>query len=76
MQSIKVKSRVDNDGILQISLPEMRDTDVEVTIVYQPMQQKQKRQWSSAFLSTFGAWQGESLTREPQEDQPEREPLL
>ena len=76
MQSIKVKSHVDNEGILQISLPEIRDTDVEVTIVYQPAQQKQKRQWSSEFLSTFGAWQGELLTREPQEEQSEREPLL
>ena len=35
MQSIKIKSHVDRNGILSLSLPEIRDTDVEVTIVYQ-----------------------------------------
>lgn len=33
-----------------------------------------KRQWSSDFLSTFGAWEGE-LVRAPQGEQPEREPF-
>jgi hypothetical protein len=34
-----------------------------------------KKQWSSDFLSTFGAWEGE-LVREPQGEQAEREPFL
>ncbi len=35
----------------------------------------QKRQWSSEFLSVFGAWQGEPLVRAPQEEASEREPF-
>jgi|GEM_PF-660609 len=38
MQSIKVKSHVGSDGILHIPLPEIRDADVEVVIVYQTLQ--------------------------------------
>ncbi|MBW4552614.1 MAG: hypothetical protein KME35_16125 [Aphanocapsa sp. GSE-SYN-MK-11-07L] len=34
-----------------------------------------KRQWSTEFLSTFGAWQGEPLVRAPQEEASEREPF-
>ncbi|BAZ84178.1 hypothetical protein NIES806_03620 [Dolichospermum compactum NIES-806] len=29
-----------------------------------------------SYLSTFGAWQGEPLSREPQGEQPERQELL
>jgi hypothetical protein len=76
MQSITIKSHVDNDGIVHISLPEIKDTDVEMIIVYQPLKKSQKRQWSAEFLSTFGSWQGEPLVRETQEEQPEREQFL
>jgi hypothetical protein len=37
------------------------------------LQTSQKRQWSAEFLSTFGAWEGEPLVREPQEEQTKRE---
>jgi hypothetical protein len=63
MNSIKIKSHVDSDGMLHISLPDLQNTDVDITIVYQPLQKKEKRRWSPEFLSTFGAWQGESLER-------------
>jgi hypothetical protein len=63
MNSIKLKSQVDSDGMLHISLPELQNTDVDITVVYQPLREKEKRQWSPEFLSTFGAWQGESLER-------------
>ena len=75
MTSIKLKSPVDSDGMLHISLPDLQNTDVDITIVYQPLQKKEKRKWSPEFLCTFGAWQGE-LESAPQEEQPEREPLL
>jgi hypothetical protein len=75
MNSIKLKSHVDSNGMLHISLPDLQNTDVDITIVYQPLQKEEKRKWSPEFLSTFGAWQGE-LERAPQEEQPEREPLL
>ena len=76
MQSIKLKSHVGSDGILQIALPEVRNTDVEVIIVYQTVQNPPKRQWSPEFLSTFGAWQGEPLERATQEEQPDREEFI
>ncbi|WP_199306582.1 hypothetical protein [Anabaena sphaerica] len=76
MQTMKLESHVGNDGMLHIPLPEVKDADVEVIIVYQQVQKPQKRQWSPEFLSTFGAWEGEVLERAPQEEQSEREPFL
>ena len=40
----------------------------------QKSQSPAKSQWSSDFLSTFGAWEGE-LVRAPQEEQAERIPF-
>lgn len=47
MQSIQVKSHIDSNGILSLSLPEIRDTDVEVTIIYQKVKPTPK-----SFLQT------------------------
>jgi len=49
MQSIKVKSHVGSDGILHISLPEIRDTDVEVIIVYQAVQKTENLSLASLY---------------------------
>ncbi len=49
MQSIKVKSHVDSNGILRLSLPEIRDTDVEITIVYQPIPNTEKQSLASLY---------------------------
>jgi hypothetical protein len=74
MHSIQLKSHhIGSDGRLQVDLPNLHDTDVDVIIVYQPAQNAKKREWSSAFLSAFGSWQGEALVRAPQEEQMERE---
>jgi hypothetical protein len=74
MDSIQLKSHhIGSDGRLQVDLPDLHDTDVDVIIVYQPAQSARKRQWSPAFLSAFGSWQGEALVRAPQEEQAERE---
>jgi hypothetical protein len=35
MQSITLKSHIGSDGLLKVHLPDMRDTDIEVVIVYQ-----------------------------------------
>lgn len=77
MESVKLKTHVGKDGLLQIQLPvEIADQDVEVLVIYQPVATTQKRTWSPGFFErTFGAWQGELLVREPQGDLPEREPL-
>ena len=73
MHSIKLKSYVDHDGLLHIPLPDLQNTEVDVILVYQPVKVNPKRQWSSDFLSTFGAWVGEPLVRAPQEEASERE---
>ena len=77
MESVKLKTHVGQDGLLQIQLPtEINDQDVEVMVIYQSVAPTQKRTWSPGFFErTFGAWQGEPLVREPQGDLPKREPL-
>lgn len=35
MHSITLKSHIGSDGLLKVHLPDMRDTDIEVVIVYQ-----------------------------------------
>lgn len=63
MQTIQLKAYVDSKGILQIQLPNHSGEELELLLVYQPVQKNQKRQWSQRFLSTFGSWQGEPLER-------------
>jgi hypothetical protein len=74
LHSIQLKSYVGSDGLLHIPLP-LQDTEVDFILVYQPVEKPPKRQWSTEFLSTFGAWQGEPLVRASQEDASEREPF-
>lgn len=77
MESIKLTTHVDNDGLLQIQLPsKMANQDLEVMVIYQAVDKSSKRSWSPGFFErTFGSWQGEPLVREPQGELPEREPL-
>jgi hypothetical protein len=44
-----IKSHVGNDGMLHISLPQIQDTDVEVIIVYQPIQKTEKPSLASLY---------------------------
>ena len=73
MQSITLKSHIGSDGLLKIHLPEIRDTDIDVVIVYQTSLPKGVE---AASLSQFyGCIQDDSFIRHPQNEQPEREPL-
>lgn len=73
MQSITLKSHIGSDGLLKVHLPDMRDTDIEVVIVYQTTLPKSVE---SVPLSQFyGCIQDDSFIRHPQNEQPEREPL-
>ncbi|MEM9484531.1 MAG: hypothetical protein AAGA83_12655 [Cyanobacteria bacterium P01_F01_bin.116] len=76
MQTLKITARVNENGTLQIQLPDHSGESLEILLVYQPTASQPKRQWSQKFLSTFGAWQGEPLERAPQGEQPERDLLL
>ncbi|MBD2293021.1 MAG: hypothetical protein RLZZ507_4307 [Cyanobacteriota bacterium] len=49
MQSMTIKSHVGHDGMLHISLPQIQDTDVEVIIVYQPIQKTEKPSLASLY---------------------------
>ncbi len=73
MQSITLKSHVGSDGLLKIHLPDMKDLDIEVIVIYQTSQPKALE---SAELSEFyGCIQDDSFFRHPQPAQPERETL-
>jgi hypothetical protein len=73
MQSITLKSHIGSDGLLKVHLPDIRDTDVEVVIVYQRTLPKGVE---AASLSQFyGCIQDDSFIRHPQNEQPERERL-
>lgn len=76
MQTLKMTARVNKDGTLQIQLPDHSGEALDILLVYQPISNQPKRQWSQKFLQTFGAWQGESLERAPQGEQQERDVLM
>lgn len=57
MQSIQLKARVNADGILQVQMPpETKDTDLEITVIFQPLSQQQEQ-------PRYNAW-GKPVTRE------------
>ena len=76
MKTVRVRSHVDSDGLVKIKLPEYHNEDVEILLVYQPVQAESKRQWSQKFIDIQGAWEGEPLERGSQGTQPERDPLI
>ncbi len=76
MKTIRIRSHVDSNGTIRIQLPEHHDEEIEILLVYQPVQTAQKRQWSQEFLNLFGAWEGAPLERERPETQTERDSLL
>ncbi len=78
MHSIKLQTHIGDDGLLQLELPvDIINQDLEVIVIYQPIDQTRKRAWSPGFFErTFGAWQGEPLVREAQGELPERDTSL
>lgn len=73
MHSITLRSHIGSDGVLKVHLPDMRDTDIEVVIVYQT---KSTKGVEAKPLSEFyGCIQDDSFFRHPQLEQSERESL-
>lgn len=62
------------EKVRSLSLEKQQEILDFAEFLVQKSQASAKRQWSSEFLSTFGAWEGE-LVRAPQEEQPERVPF-
>ena len=71
MQSIRVKSRIGKDGILQIQLPEGREgTELDIILVYEISSTTQEKTKLSDF---YGCIEDDTFIRHPQPEQPERE---
>lgn len=64
MHSITLKSHIGSDGLLKVYLPDIRDQDIEVVIVYQTSPNKGVE---AVPLSQFyGYIQDDSFIRHPQ----------
>ncbi|NJP12351.1 MAG: hypothetical protein HC866_25165 [Leptolyngbyaceae cyanobacterium RU_5_1] len=73
MHSITLRSHIGSDGVLKVHLPDTRNTDVEVVIVYQTrLTQGVEAKPLSEF---YGCIQDDSFIRHSQPEQPERETL-
>ncbi|MGM3307538.1 hypothetical protein ACSQ6I_16480 [Anabaena sp. WFMT] len=71
MQSIRVRSRIGKDGILQIQLPEAKEgMELDIILVYETASATQNTRKLSDF---YGCIQDETFIRHPQLEQPERE---
>ncbi|MEB3289069.1 MAG: hypothetical protein VKI82_04080 [Leptolyngbya sp.] len=80
MESIKLKSHIGNDGILQVQVPDdFKNQNFEILIVFQPISntesqedvlldgKPESRGWCPSFFeTTIGRWEGEPLERPPQ----------
>ncbi|MBC8121747.1 MAG: hypothetical protein H7Y22_07930 [Gemmatimonadaceae bacterium] len=71
MHSIQQKLHIGSDGLLQIHLPEARDTDIYVVIVYSVSLPKPVE--ALPLAQFYGCIQDETFTRHPQSEQSERE---
>lgn len=72
MQSIRMRSRIGKNGLLQIQLPESTEgTELDIILVYEPA----SPQIDGAKLSDrfYGCIQDETFVRHPQPEQQERE---
>lgn len=73
MHSITLKSHIGSDGLLKVHLPDMKDTDIEVVIVYQTSLPKGSEAAPSSQF--YGCIQDDSFFRHPQPNPSAREPL-
>ena len=75
MQTIKLDTRVGQDGILKLELPlEVSNADLEVLVV---VQRKEKRGWPPGYFErTAGSLADDPIERPPQGEYEERDALL
>lgn len=80
METIKLQSKVGEDGILQIQVPDnLKNQNLEILIIFQPIPaaevpvsvlvqgSSESQGWSPGFFETvIGSWEGEPLERPPQ----------
>ncbi|MEH1808361.1 hypothetical protein [Nostoc sp.] len=86
MESIKIRTYIGDDGILQIQLPpEIANQELDVVIVFQPVIQKSSEPptktpeelgYSRKFVEeVIGSWEGDPLERPDQLPFEEREEI-
>ncbi|MBG1260670.1 hypothetical protein [Nostoc commune] len=86
MESIKIRTYIGDDGILQIQLPpEIANQELDVVIVFQPVIQKSSQSpnktleelgYSRKFVEeVIGSWEGDRLERPEQLPFEEREEI-
>lgn len=86
MESIKIRTYIGDDGILQIQLPpEIANQELDVVIVFQPVIQKSIQSptetpeeigYSRKFVEeVIGSWEGDPLERPEQLPFEEREEI-
>jgi hypothetical protein len=61
MHSITLKSHIGQDGLLKVHLPDMRNTDIEVVIVYQTSSPKAVK--AEPLSRFYGCIQDDSFNR-------------
>jgi hypothetical protein len=75
MESIKLKSHVGDDGILQIQVPVgFKNEDLEVMVIFQRLKSRnsnsatlESRGWQPGFFEeVIGSWESEPLERSEQ----------
>jgi len=80
MESIKLKSRIGEDGILKIQVPDsFKNQELEIVVIFQPLTSStdqadstsentpESRGWNPGFFeNVVGSWEGEPLKRPPQ----------
>jgi hypothetical protein len=84
MESIKLKSHVGDDGVLQIQIPVgFKNEDLEVMVIFQRLKSRDRnsatlesRGWQPGFFEeVIGSWEGEPLERPEQLPYETREEL-
>jgi hypothetical protein len=77
MWSLHIRAHVDGQGRVMFTMPpEFADRDIDLVVVFEPLKSAEAVGWPPGFFEqTAGAWQGEPLTREPQGEFEERDPL-
>ncbi|WP_413175291.1 hypothetical protein [Anabaena azotica] len=74
MQTMRVRSRIGKNGVLEIQLPAAEEgTELDIVIVYEKAPTVEHTTKINDF---YGCIQDETFIRHPQLEQPEREPLL
>jgi hypothetical protein len=77
MRSLHVRVHVDKECQVTFRMPlECANQDVNLVVVFEPPMLVEAVGWPPGFFEqTAGAWQGEPLTREPEGEYEERDPM-